>query len=132
MSMNPDTVTLITLQDQILQAKTWLHAAEATLRTLVAKRAPTQVTDSPSAAPTATVNIAQAVRAKRRFKSEILKDGILEGIPQAALEHPALLGPKGQRPTHLGLDQAEKLIKDVKAYKAEGKDPASLWTAYTA
>lgn len=140
LSMNPDTVTLMVLADQIQQAKAWLFAAEVTLKSLSVKRMPipsvpedeagnvslppTPVAagaDASTAAPVQPVPASPPAVPTYRHKADILRDAALLQIPVAVTER--ILG-KGHKPSHAAIASAEKMLDATREFKAHtGRDP---------
>lgn len=115
--MDANVVTLHALEEQLNQTIQWATAAKANLGTLLrGKRAemlPVPVENLPPPAPPAPPPTPTPT--KHRTKAEIVADALAAGVPEAALNNPRLLGPKGKKPSFAQLEATEGLIRRVRS-----------------
>lgn len=114
--MDANIVTLHALDEQLSQTIQWATAAKANLGTLLrGKRA--EMVAAPVAPPEEIIPAAPPAAktpAKHRTKAEIVADALAVGVPEAALNNPRLLGPKGKKPSFSQLEATENLIRRVR------------------
>ena len=152
-SMNPDTVHLMALNDQVSQLINWATAVQATVRVLLAKRigapevapvgplsamtTPQAASPSPVVTPVVTPVVAPMAVPAVRFgmppsadnepsKASFLRQTRDLGIPDSVVAGPNYLNHP-HRPSNEGFAKTQALIDKVKEMKAAGEDPSTLW-----
>lgn len=141
--INPDTVHLMALNDQVAQLITWATAVQSTVRVLLAKRMPIPeppvalVPQTPSIQATTSVVAVPpipipptATQPKTNTgvsKADLRFAAVAAGIPDALIMGPDYLNHPS-RPTLAGVTRTKDLIQKVQDMKSSGDDPTTLWS----